>query len=107
MDIAYEILTIMACRLPVMYVIYVYRSALQGMGNTLMPMVSGMAGIRVGFHIELDNARRTRDIQVAFLCQPAEGVGCGDKGRWRCRKTLARPDRFLQICPIAGALLSA
>ena len=42
MDIAYEILTIMACRLPILYVIYVYRSALQGMGNTLMPMVSGI-----------------------------------------------------------------
>ncbi len=43
LDIALEFLTIMACCLPVLYVLYVYRSALQGMGNTLMPMVSGIA----------------------------------------------------------------
>ena len=43
MDIACEFLTIMACCLPILYVPYVYRSAIQGMGNALMPMVSGMA----------------------------------------------------------------
>ena len=43
LNIAYEFLTIMACCLPILYVLYVYRSALQGMGNTLMPMVSGIA----------------------------------------------------------------
>ena len=43
LGIAYEFLTIMACCLPILYVLYVYRSALQGMGNTLMPMVSGIA----------------------------------------------------------------
>ena len=42
LGIAYEFLTIMACCLPILYVLYVYRSALQGMGNTLMPMVSGI-----------------------------------------------------------------
>ena len=43
LNIAFEFLTIMACCLPILYVLYVYRSALQGMGNTLMPMVSGIA----------------------------------------------------------------
>lgn len=43
LDIAVEFLTIMACCLPILYVLYVYRSALQGMGNTIMPMVSGIA----------------------------------------------------------------
>lgn len=41
--IALEYLRVMACCLPVLYVLYVYRSTLQGMGNTLMPMVSGLA----------------------------------------------------------------
>ena len=29
--------------LPVLYLLYVYRSALQGLGDTVMPMVSGIA----------------------------------------------------------------
>ena len=40
---ALEFLRIMACCLPILYVLYVYRSTLQGMGNTLMPMLSGLA----------------------------------------------------------------
>ena len=43
LDMAVENLTIMAGCLPILYVLYVYRSALQGMGNTVMPMVSGIA----------------------------------------------------------------
>ena len=41
--IAYHYLTIMAAFLPVLYLLYVYRSALQGLGDTVMPMVSGIA----------------------------------------------------------------
>ena len=33
----------MAAMLWVLYFLYVYRSVLQGLGDTLMPMVSGMA----------------------------------------------------------------
>ena len=36
-------LNTMGAFLSVLYVLYVYRSALQGMGNTLIPMVSGIA----------------------------------------------------------------
>lgn len=41
--IAYEFLSIMSVCLPILYVLYVYRSALQGLGDTLMPMLSGFA----------------------------------------------------------------
>ncbi len=41
--IAKEFLYIMSAFLPVLYILHVYRSSLQGMGNTLMPMVSGLA----------------------------------------------------------------
>lgn len=41
--IACEFLWVMSICLPVLYVLYIYRSALQGMGNTLMPMLSGIA----------------------------------------------------------------
>jgi len=42
-DIAVEYLLLMSISLPVLYVLHVYRSTLQGMGDTLMPMVSGLA----------------------------------------------------------------
>ncbi len=47
---AYQYLTVMALCLPVLYLLYIYRSALQGMGNTAIPLLSGVVefGIRVG-----------------------------------------------------------
>ncbi|MGN0505905.1 MAG: MATE family efflux transporter [Lachnospiraceae bacterium] len=41
-NIAFRFLTMMSLALPALYLLYVYRSALQGMGNTFIPMVSGM-----------------------------------------------------------------
>lgn len=41
--VACEYLYLMSACLPVLYVLHIYRSALQGMGNTLMPMLSGIA----------------------------------------------------------------
>lgn len=42
-DIAYHYLAIMSCLLSILYLLHLYRSALQGMGDTVMPMVSGIA----------------------------------------------------------------
>ena len=42
MDIAYKYLFIMAIFLWVLYLLYVYRSAIQGLGNTLIPLTSGV-----------------------------------------------------------------
>lgn len=43
MEVAYFYLAVMSVSLPVLYVLHVTRSALQGMGNTLLPMLSGVA----------------------------------------------------------------
>ena len=43
LDIAYEYLTAMSLCLPVLYILYVVRAAIQGMGNTLLSLVSGFA----------------------------------------------------------------
>ena len=43
MDIAYRYLCIMSYFLPVLYMLYIYRSALMGLGNTIVPMASGFA----------------------------------------------------------------
>ena len=42
LDIAYHYLAVMSVFLPVLYILHVTRSCLQGMGNTLLPMLSGV-----------------------------------------------------------------
>ena len=43
MRIGMEYLRLISMTLPVLYILYIYRSSLQGMGQTVMPMVSGIA----------------------------------------------------------------
>jgi len=43
MRVAYFYLAVMSISLPVLYVLHVTRSALQGLGNTVLPMLSGVA----------------------------------------------------------------
>ena len=43
LDIAYKYLFIMAVFLWILYLLHVYRSAIQGLGNTLIPLASGIA----------------------------------------------------------------
>ena len=43
MEIAYGYLSVMSLCLPILYVLHVYRACLQGLGNTVLPMVSGIA----------------------------------------------------------------
>ena len=40
--VAWRYLLFMSLALPALYLLYVYRSALQGMGNTFIPMLSGI-----------------------------------------------------------------
>jgi len=42
MKVAYQYLSTMSIALPALYFIHVYRSALQGMGDTVQPMISGI-----------------------------------------------------------------
>ena len=41
--IAYYYLAVMSICLPVLYILHITRSAIQGMGNTVLPLVSGIA----------------------------------------------------------------
>ncbi|MCI9335997.1 MAG: MATE family efflux transporter [Lachnospiraceae bacterium] len=43
LDVAYRYLTIMSVFLPVLYILHVVRSCIQGLGNTVLPMASGIA----------------------------------------------------------------
>ncbi len=40
-----QLLNVLAYTLPLLYLLHVMRSALQGLGNTMMPMISGLAEI--------------------------------------------------------------
>ena len=42
-DVAYRYLAIMCVCLPVLYLLYIFRSSTQGLGNTFLPMVSAFA----------------------------------------------------------------
>ena len=69
---AYSYLCVMAVMLPVPYLLYVYRSALQGMGNTLIPLLSGIVEfvIRVG-----------ASIAISFILWQ-EGLYFAEVGAW-------------------------
>lgn len=41
LGVGYEFLLVMAAGLPMLYLLFIYRSTLQGIGNTFIPMVSG------------------------------------------------------------------
>lgn len=50
---AYDYLFVMAVCLPVLYILYSYRSALQGMENTFIPMVSGIVELIIRVTVAL------------------------------------------------------
>ena len=71
-ETAYRYLSFMAVMLPVLYLLYIYRSALQGMGNTVIPLLSGMLEfiIRVGCSI------------VISVILWKDGLFCAEVGAW-------------------------
>ena len=50
---AYDYLFVMAICLPVLYILYSYRSALQGMENTFIPMLSGIVELIIRVTVAL------------------------------------------------------
>ncbi len=50
LSIGYDFLRVMAAGLPILYLLFIYRTTLQGLGDTVMPMVSGFLelALRVG-----------------------------------------------------------
>ena len=74
LDVAYTYLSIMAWLLSILYFLHVYRSALQGMGDTLMPMISGFVELvmRVGVALSLSGLIRE---YALYLAEPAAWFG--------------------------------
>lgn len=42
LDVAYHYLFVMSCLLPSLYLLYVFRNTLQGLGNAIAPLISGV-----------------------------------------------------------------
>ena len=65
--VAYEYLAAMSIALPALYILHAYRSSLQGLGDTLMPMLSGILEffIRTGLVFTLPRLMGERGIYIA------------------------------------------
>ena len=53
MEIAYHYLAIMSVTLPVLYMLHIYRAALMGLGDTVIPMASGFAEMAMRISVAL------------------------------------------------------
>lgn len=70
--IAYRYLVFMSLALPALYLLYVYRSALQGMGNTVIPMISGI----------LEFFMRTGMVLGLTRLIGSDGIFCAEISAW-------------------------
>ena len=56
-ELTVQLLNVLAWTLPILYLLHVMRSALQGLGNTMMPMLSGVAEIAARLFLVLVGIR--------------------------------------------------
>ena len=72
MAIAYHYLAVMSLCLPILYMLHIYRSALMGLGDTVVPMASGFVEMvmRVGIALLLP------------LVLEQEGIFYAEVGAW-------------------------
>ena len=76
MAFGYEFLTVMAAGLPMLYLLFIYRSTLQGLGDTVGPMISGFIelALRVGSALLLPALIGTWGV---YLAEIAAWTGAG------------------------------
>lgn len=89
----YDFLKVMATGLPMLYLLFVYRSTLQGLGNTVIPMVSGFVelGMRVGAALLLP---LVMGVWGVYLAEIAAWIGAGVFLIAGCYRTLKMLDRI-------------
>lgn len=74
MSIAYFYLFVMSSALPVLYILHVVRSAIQGMGNTALPMMSGVVEFVMRTTTALCLPLAVGEIGI-FFAEPAAWIG--------------------------------
>ena len=92
LKIAYNYLAVMGATLIILYLLHIYRSALQGMGDTVIPMFSGIAELIMR-------------ISIAFFLpfvMGKEGIYFAETGAWLGAMILlivAYQKKIKKICP--------
>ena len=94
-----DFLRIMAAGLPMLYLLFVYRSTLQGMGDTVIPMVSGFVelALRIGTALLLPLLLREWGVYLAEISAWIGAgcflmAGCYRRLRLLSRKGAGHPD---------------
>ena len=87
LNIAFHYLSIMAVCLPILYLLYIYRSGLMGLGDTVVPMVSGIAEMIVRMGVVL----------LLPLVMGQEGVYYAEVGAWTAAALILAGAYYLRI----------
>lgn len=85
LDVAYTYLSIMSLSLPILYILHVVRSAIQGMGNTALPMVSGIVEFIV----------RTSAVFLLPMVIGSTGIFLSEISAWAGADLVLAPSYFL------------
>jgi Na+-driven multidrug efflux pump len=91
MTYGYRYLSIMSICLPILYILHVTRSAVQGMGNTVLPMVSGIA----------EFVMRTAGVLLLPLIMSQDGIFIAEVLAWFGADLILVPSYFLTLKKIA------
>ena len=84
MDVAYRYLAIMSVCLPVLYILHITRSCVQGLGNTVLPMASGISEFFM----------RTGGALLLPLCMGETGVMLAEVLAWAGADLILVPSYF-------------
>ena len=87
MQIAYHYLAIMSVCLPILYMLHTYRSALMGLGDTVVPMLSGFAEMAVRIAVAL----------FLPMLMGQEGIFFAEVGAWTAAAILLVAAYFVRI----------
>lgn len=87
MAIAYHYLAIMSVCLPILYMLHIYRSALMGLGDTVIPMLSGFVEMVVRIGIAL----------LLPVALGQEGIYYAEVGAWTGAAVLLTSSYFLRM----------
>lgn len=91
MEIAYYYLAVMSVCLPVLYMLHIYRSALMGLGDTVIPMVSGFVEMAVRITVAL----------LLPLAMGQDGIYYAEVGAWTGAAALLVSSYFVRIHGLA------
>ena len=87
MEIAYHYLAIMSLCLPILYMLHIYRAALMGLGDTVIPMASGF----------MEMAMRISVALFLPLLMGQEGIFYAEVGAWTGAAVLLVSFYFIRV----------